>query len=224
MTSTESVGGSRPVWRDQRSVRRLAILFSIICVTSCTGGSDKVPPPAAKAAPGTVAFMGDSITALWDLPHYDSSPTLNFGVSGDNTTQMLARFHNQVIDSDPAVVAILGGVNDFQERGKAGTNTDSIRAMAAAASSAGIKVILCSVLPTDYPNPNLNLAEIEAFNQELVQIASANGYLYADYYDVMLNANGTTDDSLFKDHIHPNDLGYARMWAVIAPLIAEDLR
>jgi lysophospholipase L1-like esterase len=137
---------------------------------------------------------------------------------------MLARFHNEVIDSDPAIVVILGGINDFQERGQSGTNTDAIVAMASQASSAGIKVILCSVLPTDYPNPNLNLAEIEAFNQELVQIAQENGYLYADYYDVMVNADGSTNDSLFKDHIHPNDLGYAKMWAVIAPLIAEDLQ
>lgn len=204
-------------------MRRFATLIIIVSLASCAGSSNEFPP-VAKAAPGTVAFMGDSITALWNLSAYDSSPTLNFGVVGDNTTQMLSRFHNQVIDSDPAIVAILGGINDFQERGQSGTNTDSIRAMASAASSAGIKVILCSVLPTDYPNPNLNLAEIEAFNQELLQIARENGYLYADYYDTMLNANGTTDDSLFKDHIHPNDLGYARMWGVIAPLIAEDLR
>jgi lysophospholipase L1-like esterase len=202
----------------------LRLLCFVIYLTSCAGGSDALPPPSPKAPPGTVAFMGDSITAQWDLSAYDSSPTLNFGVSGDNTEQMLARFHNQVIDSDPAVVVILGGINDFQERGQSGTNTDSIKAMASAASNTGIKVILCSVLPTDYPNPNLNLGEIEAFNQELIQIARENGYLYADYYDVMLNASGTTDDSLFKDHIHPNDLGYARMWAVIAPLIEEDLR
>jgi lysophospholipase L1-like esterase len=168
--------------------------------------------------------MGDSITANWNLAEYDSLPTLNFGVSGDNTTQMLARFHNQVIDSDPAVVVILGGINDFQEQGKSGTNTRSIQAMASTASNAGIKVILCSVLPTDYPNPNLNLPEIEAFNQDLIQLAQENGYLYADYYDVMLNPDGRADDSLFVDHLHPNSAGYARMWAVIAPLVEEDLR
>jgi lysophospholipase L1-like esterase len=204
-------------------MKHLAALICSIYITSCGGGSDGVPAPVPKAAPGTVAFMGDSITARWDLAAYDSSPTLNFGVSGNNTTQMLTRFHNQVIDSDPAVVVILGGVNDFQERGKSGTNTDSIRTMASEAENAGIKVILCSVLPTDYPNPNLNLPEIEAFNQELMQIAKERGYLYADYYHVMLNATGTTDDSLFTDHLHPNDLGYARMWAVIAPLLDEDL-
>jgi lysophospholipase L1-like esterase len=203
---------------------RIAATIIIICLVSCKGNSDYIPPPVAKAPPNTVAFMGDSITALWDLADYDSSPTLNFGISGDNTEQMLARFHNQVIDSDPAVVVILGGINDFQERGASGTNTDAIKAMASAASTAGIKVILCSVLPTDYPNPNLNLPEIEAFNQDLLQLAQESGYLYADYYDVMLNADGTTDDSLFMDHIHPNSAGYARMWTVLAPLIEEDLQ
>jgi lysophospholipase L1-like esterase len=204
--------------------RSVTFLIYAICLVACGSGSQNIPPPAAKAAPGTAAFMGDSITANWDLATYDESPTLNFGVSGDNTSQMLARFHNQVIDSDPAVVVILGGVNDFLERGAAGTNTDAIQAMASEAQNAGIKVILCSVLPTDYPNPNLNLSEIQAFNQDLSQLAQENGYLYADYYDVMVNADGTTDDSLFVDHIHPNALGYARMWAVIGPLLEKVLQ
>jgi lysophospholipase L1-like esterase len=204
---------------------RLVTMVAVFSLLACNkGGSDYIPPPSSKAAAGTVAFMGDSITANWNLAAYDTSPTLNFGRTGDNTEQMLARFHNQVIDSDPAVVVILGGINDFEERGAAGTNTDAIKEMASAASSANIKVILCSVLPTDYPNPNFNLPEIESFNQQLLTLAQQNGYLYADYYDVMLNAAGQTDDSLFKDHLHPNDAGYSRMWSVVAPLIAEDLR
>jgi lysophospholipase L1-like esterase len=211
-------------WNRGARMTRLVAMIGMLCLASCKGSSDDIPPPAPKAVPGTVAFMGDSITKGWDLAAYDSSPTLNFGVAGNNTTQMLARFHNQVIDSDPAVVVILGGVNDFQEGGESETTTDSIRAMASAAASIGIKVILCSVLPTDYPNPNLNLPEIEAFNQELLQLAQENGYLYADYYDVMLNAAGTTDNSLFVDGLHPNSAGYARMWAVIAALIQEDLQ
>jgi lysophospholipase L1-like esterase len=205
------------------TVARCAALAVFVFLGACGGDANRGPPPSPKAIPNTVAFMGDSITALWNLPAYDSSPTLNFGVSGDNTEQMLARFHNQVIDSDPVVVAILGGINDFQERGQAGTTTLAIQTMASDAAAAGIKVILCSVLPTDYPNPNLNLSEILAFNQELRTIAKENGYQYADYYDVMINADGSTDNALFKDKIHPNDAGYARMWAVIAPLIAADL-
>src|SRR5260370_29030945 len=141
----------------------MTAVFSLLACSK--GGSDYIPPPSSKAAAGTVAFMGDSITANWNLAAYDTSPTLNFGRTGDNTEQMLARFHNQVIDSDPAVVVILGGINDFQERGQSGANTDSIRAMASSASSAGINAILCSLRPSDYPNPNLNLGETKAFTQ-----------------------------------------------------------
>ena len=196
----------------------------VLLAASCSGNAETGPPPSAKAPPGSVAFMGDSITAGWPLIDYTSIPTLNFGVSGDNTSQMLARFHNQVIDSDPAIVVILGGVNDFQERGQTGTNTDAIIEMASEASLAGIKVILSSVLPTNYPNPNLNLPEIEAFNASLLNVAKENGYLYVDYYDVMLNANGTVDDSLFNDGLHPNSAGYTKMWAALSPLIEEDLQ
>ena len=204
-------------------LKLLALMFLAVFVVSCGEDGDYVPPPAAKSAPNTVAFMGDSITSGWDLTQYQGLLSLNFGRPGDNTSQMLARFHNQVIDSDPAVVVILGGINDFQERGQSGTNTDSIKAMAAAASAAGIRVILCSVLPTDYPNSNLNLPEIVAFNEQLVQLAQENGYRYADYYDVMLNSGGLTDDSLFDGGLHPNEAGYARMWAVISPLIEDAL-
>jgi lysophospholipase L1-like esterase len=41
---------------------------------------------------------------------------------------------------------------------------------------------------------------------------------------LMVNADGTTDDSLFADHLHPNDLGYARMWRVRSPLLVKELQ
>ena len=44
-------------------MKNIAALFFFIGFTSCSGGANGIPPPHAKAAPGTVAFMGDSITA-----------------------------------------------------------------------------------------------------------------------------------------------------------------
>jgi hypothetical protein len=48
--------------------------------------------------------------------------------------------------------------------------------------------------------------------------------LYADYYDEFLNPDGTVNDSLFLDGLHPNPAGYALMWKVVAPLINEELQ
>jgi hypothetical protein len=41
---------------------------------------------------------------------------------------------------------------------------------------------------------------------------------------LMVNADGTTDHPLFADRLHPNDLGYARMWTVLSPLLVKDLQ
>lgn len=164
-----------------------------------------------------VAFMGDSITHKWDLTQFDSGPTLNFGVDGDTTAMMLARF-DAVVEAAPGVVVILGGITD----GPAGT-IDSIKAIAAQAQAAGIRVILCSVLPFTVQGQEQEAAHIATLNQGLISLASRSGYLYADYFDVMVNADGTQNQSLFLDGLNPNAAGYAKMWTVIAPLLTEDL-
>jgi lysophospholipase L1-like esterase len=197
------------------------IALCVIGLSACGGGGSQLTQPAQQPPPisNVAAFMGDSITHRWDLTQYDPNTTLNFGVSGDTTAQMLARF-GEVTAAAPGVVVILGGINDMQIHD---TSTDNIVAMAKAAKAAGIRVILCSVTPIDYLGIDVTLPEIEAFNVQLLQIAKGNGYLYADYYYVMLTADGLTDDTLFADGLHPNAAGYAKMWAVIAPLLAEDL-
>lgn len=172
--------------------------------------------------------MGDSETQYWNIAAYDSSPTINFGVAGQTTAQMLARFNNEVIASAPGVVVIQGGINDIlyaTDPSNPPATTDSIKAMAAMASVAGIKVILCSITPINTQDaPSSVPATIVNFNEQLLALAKANGYLYADYYDEMVDADGTQNKSLFLGDIgHPNDAGYAVMWSVLEPLIDEDL-
>lgn len=195
--------------------------LSIFSLCSCGGGTQTtraVAPPLSNV----VAFMGDSIFQYWDIAKYDKNPTIDLGIAGNTTQQMQARFQAQVIDEAPGVVVILGGDNDLKINGE--VNTDSIAAMAQMATQAGIRVILCSDLPANYPALNLTPAAIEAFNAQLLQLAKENGYLYVDYYDVMLTADGQQDASLFMDPVHPNAAGYARMWTVLEPLLNEALQ
>jgi lysophospholipase L1-like esterase len=197
-------------------ILRTSAIAAICLLAGCDGGGNTSVQPAPPIS-NVAAFMGDSITHRWDLTQYDPNPTVNFGVDGDSTAQMLARF-DAVIAIAPGVVVILGGINDG-----ATSNTDSIKAMAAQATAAGIRVILCSVLPFSFQGQDLDQAHIASLNQELIDLAQANGYLYADYFDVMINPDGSQNQSLFVDGLHPNAAGYAKMWAVIAPLLAEDL-
>ena len=64
-----------------------------------------------------IVLMGDSITYHWqakDLPAPAGLNLLNRGVAGQNTTQMLLRFEDDVIALKPAAVVILGGTNDLR--------------------------------------------------------------------------------------------------------------
>lgn len=215
---------------DVTTIWKTLAILALGALTACSGsGSTQAQPtPPAQVSPpisNVVAFMGDSITFHWDLTQFDAGPTLNYGFGGDTTAGMLSRFP-QVLAAAPGVVVILGGINDFVKLGPAGTNIDSIKAMASQAKAAGIRVILCSVMPANdvaSGNPLAPLADIQAFNDQLLELARENGYLYADYYDEFLNADGTINDSLLLDGLHPNPAGYAVMWKVIAPLLAEDL-
>jgi lysophospholipase L1-like esterase len=186
--------------------------------------ASSAPPAQTKAVSNLTAFMGDSITQFWNIPAFDPNPNINFGVVDQTSVDMLARFQTDVIASDPGVVVILAGINDFFDFGPAKANTDSIKAMAAMAQAAGIKVILCSVMPSDYTiePQSFTQADVQAFNDQLIEIARTNGYLYADYYDQFLNPDGSINLSLFNDGLHPTDAGYALMWKVLAPLLAED--
>jgi lysophospholipase L1-like esterase len=215
------------------TVKTLAVAaccLAACCVTACGGHTSVQTRPApgpVRPLSDVAAFMGDSITQYWDLAQYDPAPTLNFGVAGDTTAQMLARF-DEVISAAPGVVVIQGGINDIAQNAvqdpAAPAGIDNIKAMAAAASAAGIRAILCSITPTNYVQTPIISGTIEDFNRQLLELAQASGYLYADYYDVMLAADGSQNTSLFMDGVHPNAAGYAKMWAVIEPLLRESLQ
>ena len=67
-----------------------------------------------------VVFMGDSITQDWGIYNagfFEANGYINRGISGQTTSEMLARFRRDVIDLQPKVVVILGGINDIAGNG-----------------------------------------------------------------------------------------------------------
>ena len=222
---------SRGQYRDVALILRKLFFLGVFSafIAACGGGASQVTQ--APLISNVVAFMGDSITLLFE-PLLATEPfdTVNFGVGGQTTTDMLARFKHDVIDAQPAVgvVVIDGGVNDFQlDYSGAPVTIDNIVAMADMAHEAGIRVIIASVMLSHYSHGNPVIptaAQIQQFNDQLIDLCAANGYIYADYYDVMLLPDGTEDFSLYTDGLHPNAAGYAKMWAVIEPLLNEALQ
>ena len=113
---------------------------------------------AQLTTPPAVVFMGNSITDGWDNAHPEFFTANNFacrGIGGQVTGQMLCRFRADVINLHPQAVVILAGTNDLaQNNGPITTQhiVENIISMAELAMAAGIRPIICSVLPAGkYP-------------------------------------------------------------------------
>jgi lysophospholipase L1-like esterase len=105
------------------------------------------------ADPKRVVFMGDSITDNWRLAEaFPGQPYVNRGISGQTTSQMVIRMLPDVVALKPAAVVILAGTNDISRATGAVTAEMvqfNLMAMTQLAQANGIKVVLCSILPTD---------------------------------------------------------------------------
>ena len=184
------------------------------------------PSPAGEKR---VVFMGDSITEFWSRINpsfFELKPYINRGISGQTTPQMLKRFKADVLDLNPAVVVILGGVNDIARN--TGPTTiqriaSTIFEMEALAQANKIKVILCSVLPAyDFSwRPNQFPAEkIIALNLLIKKYALENGIYYLDYFIEMKDEKNGLKKEYGPDGVHPNLAGYQ----VMGPLVEEAIQ
>ena len=203
--------------------------------TESSSSAAEVPQETPLASGPVVAFMGDSITQYWGggAPAYPTIPittlvpgSIDAGVAGDTTDQMQQRFASDVLSQNPDIVVILGGTNDL--RLYESPSIDNIAAMADAAATAGIHVVIGTVPPSELWLGSTFLTQAETgpaigrFNSQLVQLAFAQGYTLVDYWSAMVNADGSPNENLFlSDHIHPNADGYAVMWAVLRPVLVK---
>jgi acyl-CoA thioesterase I len=216
-------------------------LIAVVGLLSACGGdstdsSTTAPPQEVPLQNGPmVVFMGDSITQYWGggAPAYPTIPittlvpgAIDAGIAGQVTEQMQSRFAADVLANNPSVVVILGGTNDLALQES--PNIDAISAMAQAAATAGVRVVLGTVPPSELWLGSTFLTQAETtpaiagFNAQLKQLASANGYAVADYYVAMVNPDGSPNENLFlSDHIHPNADGYAVMWSVLHPMLVN---
>jgi len=163
-----------------------------------------------------VVFIGDSITEAWkpSVPALFAGDVLDRGVSGETTTQMLARFRTDVIDLHPAVVHIMGGINDINSPPGTALTRSNIQSMVELARAHGITVILAAVTPSSFfqgspgkaPGPH-----IVWLNRWLRAYAAANDLIYVDYYAPLVDANLGIRDGLSNDGLHPNRLGFEVM-------------
>ena len=185
----------------------------------------QLPPPAAGES--RVVFFGDSITEAWPLERdFPGKPYVNRGISGQTTSQLLLRLHEDVIDLGARAVVILAGTNDIA--GNTGHISlqeieENYQAMAELARANGLHVVFSSILPVHNHTPGSaeNFEprppeKILALNHWLERYCHANGLVYLDYFSAMVDEHGLMRRELADQGLHPNVAGYA----VMAPLVA----
>jgi len=199
-------------------------------------GSDDSEIPAPKPGENRVVFIGDTLTANWGkgkTPFFPGKPYFNRGIASQVTPQMLVRFRQDVIDLNPKVVVIEGGLNDIgmvMGPGSEGTISSYILSMIDLAKVHGIKVVIASLTPVcDCYNTQTRLrpvGKIAAINGTLRDIVQHTGSVYLNYYSVLVDtAAGTRQmkKELTDNGIDPNDAGYALMAPLAEKAIADVL-
>lgn len=173
-----------------------------------------------KGSPPAVVFMGDSITEGWINAHpqfFSDNNYVDRGISGQSSSQMVARFYADVVRLRPRVVHIMTGTNDIG--GATGPVTedesiDNVRAMIDIAQANGIRVVLAGIPPMSrlLPRPDFNLRPVvRSLNRRLRALAAERGLVFVDYYGPLADPQGAFDPRYANDGVHPTRAGYSVM-------------
>ena len=181
--------------------------------------------------PSWARIVGSNIWLYFHKAFFDNNHYSNKGISGNNTTQMVSRYENDVLNQDPQCVVIMGGTNDLAQGASKEIILANIRKMAEAAEAKDIKVILCSVTPcndtySNLSNPKTKGAHIVALNAMIKAYAESKGFTWCDYYPSLVAADGYTlrEEYWMYDHLHPNPDAYTVMEGIIKPMIDTVLK
>jgi lysophospholipase L1-like esterase/dienelactone hydrolase len=170
----------------------------------------------AASDQGSIVFLGDSITAEWNLPDYFADlKVANRGIAGDTTRGMLCRLQSNVLDLQPKVIIILGGINDLfhPPHGTPEAIARNVRSMLEQIQAAKPKttVLVCEILPSQFIAADLVCAANAAVAKV---VAEAPNSRRVKTYEHFVTSAGIQNGSLFRDGTHLNSAGYA-VWKKI---------
>lgn len=127
----------------------------------------------------------------------------NSGVSGENTTQMLARLQSTVLAYSPDLVLLLAGNNDPVTSVSEATSRANFRALVDGILAAGAIPVIGTITPrtvSTYRAAHLRL------NEFLRGLAVEYGVPLVDFYKAMVDpATGGPATGLTYDGVHPTD-------------------
>ena len=221
------LGGPRPLLLDTpRRINAIFIGDSITWQWARTSNTFAMSKLLIPFDPSYMTQSGDNVTVPFHPGFFTANSYLDKGVSGQNTTQMLARFQRDIVDLNPVVTVIMGGTNDLAQGFSEEQIAANIAAMAEMADAAGIKVVICTVTPCNnssskLSNPNTKGAHIITLNGMLQEYAASKGFSWCDYWTPMVAEDGLSlhPDYCLYDYLHPGPAGYDVMEPIIKSIV-----
>ena len=195
-----------------------------------------------QSNPPRRVILGNSITHFWggapvDEPHRDilqKSPetwnlctagmrAVNLGFGYDRVENALWRLRHGELDGakDNAVCVVLLGTNNLAENTD-GEILEGIRAVCREITGKLAKAVI--ILQGFYPRNSARegtAERIAGINLLLNRLAAEENFIYTEPGRVMANSDGYVPEELSSDGLHPSAAGYARIAAVLAPVIRQ---
>ncbi|WP_242205971.1 SGNH/GDSL hydrolase family protein [Aestuariivivens insulae] len=186
-----------------------------------------------KNNPPKVCFIGNSIVHQWGgVPHmkvvngadswelyFEDLGVKNFGFGWDRVENVLWRVYHDELDGFEAEQILLKiGTNNLHLN----SNEDIIEGLrflieAIIERQPKAKVTLLGILPRRGEE-----ARVKLLNSSIDTMAKTLHVHYLSVGDVLLNAEGTIDESLFRDGLHPNASGYRKLAPLINACLLEE--
>jgi lysophospholipase L1-like esterase len=172
------------------------------------------------------AGRGDETSqySWWLMKAHPEWRVMNRGVDGERSDQIRARFARDVLDVKPALVVMIAGVNDIYQGRSAGDVIEELRALYAAASHAGIRVVAGSIVPFNTATADQN-ARMRAVNDWIEGQGQVDGNLtFVDTRRAV--AHPDNPDALIDspDELHPSADGYRRMGEAVLSAVERVLQ
>ncbi len=208
--------GVTSAWRLWRSSFRsqTAEAWEHAFVAEGSSGSGYAPPQNSLR----VVFLGDSLTAAWDLQRLmPSLDVVNAGVGGDLLSQMRERWRGDVLARDAGIVHLLGGTNNITRGYSQGFMQRDVVRMAKLAEISKMRLVIGLLPPMRGARARLN-PRVRDFNLWLRIFGEERGFAVADYYSPLADAEGELRADLAEtepdgklDTVHLNSAAYELM-------------
>ncbi|MDP3037401.1 MAG: arylesterase [Rhodocyclaceae bacterium] len=198
---------------------RTFLIASTMVALLLVGACGREPKHSPLPAGSVVLALGDSVTFGTGATSGEDYPTqlasitgwaiLNHGIPGDTSAGLQARVDTVLSETNPALVIVEIGGNDFLRRQPEAETKENVRAILKRIRQTGIPVVLVATPKFTQLGAAFGLLPdspiyAELAEEEQVPLVPA------------IFARVLADPKLKSDHIHPNAAGYRKLAEGIA--------